>query len=87
MSGPRVFADGTMTVVIGPEPWPETVQVYVGTHKIKKLQALRFEAGAAHPTAGEITLPPRTGKEETDLENETEARLLSALKWLRIRRD
>lgn len=85
MNGPKVFADGTLTIVVGSEPWPDSVQVWVGTHKLEKFQAVRLESGSVRQTAGEMTFPSRTGKEEIDLQTEQEARLLSMFKWLRIR--
>lgn len=85
MSLPKVFAEGTLTVVIGSEPWPESMQVYAGPHKLNLVMAASVSAAADAPTAGEIALAPRTGRPETDLQIEQEARLLAALKWLKIR--
>jgi hypothetical protein len=82
-----VFADGTLTIVIGPEPWPEAIQVYVGPHKLRHVKTIWAQAGCACGTGGTVSLPARSGREETDLATEQESRLLSGIKWLQILRE
>lgn len=86
MNLPRVFADGTLTIVIGSEPWPHSMQVYVGPHKVESLKIVSAEV-KEFETNVVATLPVASGKESTDLRVEQEARLLSVLNWLKIRRE
>jgi hypothetical protein len=86
MSPPRVFGEGTITVVIGPEPWPYSMQVYVGPHKVESLKIVSTEVKEFETTVV-ATLPAASGREEEDLRVEQDARLLSVLSWLKIRRE
>jgi hypothetical protein len=83
---PRVFADGTLTVVMGPEPWPDSIQVYAGPHKLSLVRRVRASVGE-NATEVEVSLAPLTGNQQQDLKTEQEARLLAALRWLQLRQD
>jgi hypothetical protein len=91
MSTPKVFAEGTLTIVIGSETWPPSISVYAGPHEIRMLKALKFKVGIQDITKddianGEAILPAQTEKEDVNLQIEQEARMLSPFKWMTILR-
>jgi hypothetical protein len=83
MNPPRVFADETLTIVIGPGPWPCSMQAYVGPHKVESIKIVSVEV-KEFETNVTVTLPAISGREDVDLKVEQEARLLSVLSWLKI---
>lgn len=85
MTLPRVFSEGTLTVVIGLDSWPNSMQVYAGPHKLETLEGLKIDIHKTK-TTGEILLPSSVGEDNEDLTVEQEERLLSMFKWIRVRR-
>jgi len=85
MSSPKVFAEGTLTIVVGPEPWPESIQIYSGSHKIMKASGIQLKI-APGMTDGAIMFPAKTSQNDSDLEIEQESRLLAGLRWLAVQK-
>ena len=81
---PRVFEQGTVTVVIGQTD--DDVSVYVGTHKIGSMHSLGIQISPDSSSKIEITFASRTGNQDLDLRVEEDLRLASFLPQVVARR-
>jgi hypothetical protein len=89
MSNPKVFGDGTMTIVLGPvegETLPR-IRVYAGPHEIRMAFHLKLEANLDNGMRNVlVSMSSLCGVDDLDLAVEQNVRLLSALKWVDVLR-
>lgn len=81
MERPRVFEEGTITLVAS----PQGCSVYVGANEIRMFSAveLKFEEGDPSPTL--ILKLQRSHDQEVALKLDEENRLIQSLSWVNIR--
>ena len=91
MKRARVFAEGTMTLVIGPPADKDElakIRVYAGPNELLMACRLKLEANLDNGAREmEMTVASPCGIDDIDLTVEQNLRLLSAFKWLKIRRE